>query len=164
MPDNVPCPRATVAGRYYQAALSAGDCIFVPGDYPHQVASPVPQDRVREEIWRTMPTAKSAKGTGTGTDAVQEGVAAAKQRVERQAAEAAQDAKAGWRNIQVSFLFGGVTAFARGTGREHKPIRWDPAGCEADGKGNAAGKWYPAVYRVEAENLPFLITPHTYRS
>ena len=87
---------------YSQATLAAGDCIFVPGDYPHQVVSPAP-------------------GAAGG---------------------------AGERNIQVSFLFGGVTAFARGTARENQPLAWVPqprceeggagAGAAADG-GGAAG-------------------------
>jgi hypothetical protein len=83
---------------YKRAVVREGDCIFIPGDYPHHVISPAPGE----------PTTERA------------------------------------RNLQVSFLFGGPTAYARGTRREVPPLPWQPTptapGCSNNMAGGSAGK------------------------
>ena len=97
---------------YRTATVDRGDCIFIPGDYPHHVVSPAPSAAAAATA-AAAPTAASSV-----TPSAPAGTAPTRKQEPTEKA----------RNLQVSFLFSGPTAYARGTPREVPAVAWESSG------------------------------------
>lgn len=125
---------------YRTAVVHEGDCIFIPGDYPHHVVSPAPSVSSSASAHspfmpgRTADAGSSSDGAcGGGGGSEKQSAASLPSPKVPETAPAMQFAAEAARNLQVSFLFSGPTAYARGTNREVPATEWRPSAEAAPG-------------------------------